>query len=108
MSQEEKPIKVLSWNPVATWSFKSSDNTCSICREKLETLCVDCLNCNSKDNIECNVSQGNCGHCFHKHCVDLWLKDKSRTLCPVCTLPLQIKVKNMNNNEDWVKMCAKK
>lgn len=97
----EKPVEIKSWNPVAIWKFKSSGDDCVICKEKMVSLCIECSTNQTKDS-KCDVSRANCGHSFHKHCIDKWLT--SATNCPICTVPINISVKNMNSDENWQKL----
>lgn len=93
-------IEIVSWNPFATWIYKSSTTECSICREQLVNKCINCSTEN--DDKTCNVSKGNCGHCFHEHCIVKWMSTASN--CPICTLPIHIVVKNMNNKQEHKKL----
>lgn len=95
-------IKIISWSPQATWTFKATSHECQICRETLVNSCTNCLANHNQGELICNVSKGNCGHCFHKHCIDQWLSNHSN--CPICSIPLNISVKNMNNDDDWKKI----
>lgn len=98
-AEVKKPIVLTSWSPIATWRFKTTYVDCPICKSKLEQTCADCEANHSKGDLLCDVSKGNCGHCFHKHCIDKWIKTSS--ICPICSTPYNISVKNMNNTEDW-------
>ena len=51
---------------------------CIICRQDLGKPCVECM---LTENENCVVSHGNCGHTYHKHCIDRWLK--TRNICPI-------------------------
>lgn len=97
------PIEIVNWSPFATWVFKSSTNDCSICREQLVNPCCECIT--SSTNITCNVSKGNCGHCFHEHCIVKWMSGASN--CPICTLPINIVIKNMNSKQEYKKLPKK-
>jgi len=101
----KKPIEVLSWNPVAIWKYKASYTDCPICKVKLEQPCPECEANSTNKNLTCDVSKGNCGHVFHKHCIDNWIAKS--TVCPVCSTPYNTQVKNMNNDEDWKKLATK-
>lgn len=58
-----------------TKSTKAFDE-CSICLERM--ICVPFLS----RVIGINISRLSCGHCFHKHCLDL-VKETS-VYCPMC------------------------
>jgi len=104
--QTKKPIEVVSWAPTATWIFKTPSTDCSICREALVKPCTQCTSGHVKGDLNCDVSRGNCGHCFHKHCIDKWTS--TATNCPICSVPINITVKNMNNGEDWKQLFSAK
>lgn len=53
-------------------------NTCAICREELKNVCVVC---NVDNKKECQTVMGRCGHVYHEHCIDKWLKN--RIVCPL-------------------------
>jgi len=90
-------IELISWNPYANWTFDSKHEDCPICKLKLVELCSNCI-CKANIDIKCcDVTKGKCGHCFHNHCIDIWLL-KSK-ICPICRLPYDIKIKNMNNTD---------
>jgi len=49
----------------------------------------------------CLVTQGACGHGFHDHCIQKWLKTINN--CPICRTPWNIQVEDMDNDIDWKK-----
>ena len=102
---KKNPVEVVSWTPHANWIFKATSNECQICREDLVSPCMNCSSTHTKGEMLCYVSKGNCGHCFHKHCIDGWLKNA--TNCPICSIPLNISVKNMNGEDEWKKLLKK-
>lgn len=51
---------------------------CAICKEKLEAVCIKCNVNNCK---ECESVMGRCGHAYHEHCIEYWLKN--RIVCPL-------------------------
>lgn len=63
-------------NPRNTYDFHIT--TCAVCRNKLDESCIECT---ANDIKECDVSHGYCGHTYHKHCIDRWLKH--REVCPL-------------------------
>lgn len=94
-------IELVTWTPIAIWNYKATSTDCAICREKLVQICVHCSVDNTQD-VMCYPSKGKCGHIFHKHCIDKWLTGS--TICPICTIPYNIDVSNLNNNDDWKKL----
>ena len=102
---KESPIKVITWTPHAEWTFKATSSECQICREILVNPCMNCLTTHIKGELMCHVAKGNCGHCFHKHCIEGWLKNASN--CPICTIPFNITIKNMNSEDEWKKSLKK-
>ena len=46
--------------------------------DSCESLCGICLL-----PLNNELYGGNCGHCFHKNCLDLWYKQE----CPTCRMP---------------------
>ena len=98
----KKPIELTSWSPFATWKFKTTYSDCPICKVKLEQTCTQCESTHVKGDLICDVSQGKCGHSFHKHCIDKWISQSS--VCPICNTPYNMDIKNMNNTEDWKRL----
>ena len=45
---------------------------------------MPCINCvgDTTATEECTRAVGKCGHVYHRHCIDKWLKD--HTECPLC------------------------
>ena len=69
------PIKL---NLVFTYSY--NEDTCPICNNYLTHSCVECV-ADNKDS--CDLSQGKCGHIFHRHCIRNWLTKQQQYSCPV-------------------------
>ena len=105
VTNQEKPIEIISWSPWAIWKFKATYDDCPICKVHLEEPCLQCLESHTKGELTCDASRGKCGHCFHKHCIDKWT-EKSQ-ICPVCTTPYSTDIRNMNNDKDWIKLMKK-
>lgn len=69
---------VLSSHIIATHRYinVSDDTNCAICRDNIYDPVVD-------NNISYNkISQGECMHCFHEHCINKWIRKANR--CPLC------------------------
>lgn len=86
-------IVLEDWTPVLGWCYNTFADECAICRDNLLNECSECAG-NSVDNKNCVVVKGNCGHCFHNHCISRWLASKSS--CPLCVEKFVIAVKDMN------------
>lgn len=71
-------FKLLSVSMVTTSKTNCYNEACGICKEDNNSYCI---NCSSSGNTNCNVLIGNCGHAFHEHCLNEWLK--MRRVCPL-------------------------
>lgn len=59
-------------------------DTCAICRAKFTKLCLECrvLTDNGQEPESlCDITTGRCGHAYHRHCMNRWLK--FREVCPL-------------------------
>jgi len=56
------------------------DDTCAICHHLFSKECILC-EAAFADKDKCAVSRGECGHVYHKHCIDRWLR--TRDTCPL-------------------------
>ena len=81
MVEEKNKIEILHWDLVATWSLDLQVETCTICRNHIMDMCIECQN--EVVSSVCSVSWGKCGHAFHKHCINKWLNTKN--VCPLDT-----------------------
>lgn len=57
-----------------------SESCCPICRNKLSEVCLECAK-NGESPEQCATVRGKCGHRFHLHCIQKWLKVSKQ--CPV-------------------------
>jgi len=66
---------------------------CGICKNNLVYICIVCeVNYTFSESAECKIAFGECGHIFHKHCIDSLLKYKK--VCPI-------------GNKKWIFMTKK-
>ncbi|KAH0785780.1 putative Ring-box protein [Histomonas meleagridis] len=78
----DQPRLVLrKFNPVYISSFKNETVDCSFCRMPLHGPCADDTALGLTD--PCPTQEGKCGHIFHIHCLDKWIKTMSN--CPLCS-----------------------
>jgi RING-box protein 1 len=78
-----KPVfDLLHWAPTAYWSWNIKEDTCTICRNNIMDMCIECTT-NNRDGSQCHLSKGTCSHIFHKHCIEKWLQ--AQTTCPIDT-----------------------
>jgi RING-box protein 1 len=66
-------------NIIINTTLKVLNDTCPICKVKLEDKCIECDIKN--DDTECISIIGCCYHGIHKHCIDKWIK--TRNVCPL-------------------------
>ncbi|CCW62566.1 unnamed protein product [Phytomonas sp. EM1] len=80
------PLFVLeTFFPVFVSSWELETGICSICRNQVEGPCVNCQ-CDAETTAwECTMMWGKCGHAFHTHCIQRWLK--TRQVCPLDNRP---------------------
>jgi hypothetical protein len=59
---------------VAQEGFTDNDVNCGICQSSKNELCLNCSVVIDKKTCDCFIHVGRCGHEFHGHCVDNWLR----------------------------------
>jgi len=75
----EPGFEMKKWSPVFKWRWDIPAATqCHICRCDINGPCIECQN---NGNSECILAWGECGHVFHNHCMEGWLKQ--RNTCPL-------------------------
>lgn len=85
-----KNFEIKKLNFVAAWRWDAKCESCSICRNGLHSLCIECLSCESDQHYNketCLIAWGGCGHVFHMHCISNWLKGQNK--CPLCVKPIE-------------------
>jgi RING-box protein 1 len=96
---------------IGTWSWTLDADSCSICRNSLMSMCIECT-ASPKDDFtkqSCSVTWGECGHAFHTHCISKWLKQ--RNSCPIGESCIRIHIifsswwsltlASFTDNADW-------
>ena len=73
----ENKIKVNNIFLKYAWKWKLMGETCLICQEEFNMSCHKCTH-----PIMCVPCIGCCGHEFHLHCIEEWLKNNPN--CPTC------------------------
>ena len=68
---------------------KSPDSLC----EKNELNCFKCIFCLTNFNTGDTIKQLPCKHIFHSNEIDKWLTMSN--LCPICRVPIQIKIQSV-------------
>ena len=70
--------------PVYMVRADGSDDTCAMCRNKLDETCSRCQINRITDPNQCRIIEGRCGHKFHQHCIDDWLRRSPYCPCSYC------------------------
>ncbi|KAG5478056.1 hypothetical protein GH5_04921 [Leishmania sp. Ghana 2012 LV757] len=78
--------------PVYFSAWERETGLCSICCNQVEGPCVVCQSNAEATSAECSITWGECGHAFHTHCIEKWLKTR-----PVCPLDN----KEWKDRSDW-------
>jgi RING-box protein 1 len=81
-------FKLLTLNMVSTSKTNCYNDGCSICKEDNDSYCVNCI---ASNNTNCSTVIGDCGHAYHEHCINEWLKLKR--VCPLCNKVWHTKIK---------------
>ena len=80
MSNETPKFVFKQLNVVTSWSYNFISSNCGICRGELMDICYKCKEGERDGN--CIIAQGSCGHAFHDHCVENWIRQHHK--CPTC------------------------
>ncbi|KAG5503504.1 hypothetical protein JKF63_05643 [Porcisia hertigi] len=78
---EHKVFTLEEFYPVYFSAWERETGLCSICCNQVEGPCVVCQSNAEATSAECSITWGECGHAFHTHCIEKWLK--TRPVCPL-------------------------
>ncbi|CAC9696321.1 anaphase promoting complex subunit, putative [Plasmodium sp. DRC-Itaito] len=86
-------ITVKRIHAVARWKWIGStiDSVCAICNSSLENTCTSCM----RPGNGCPPAFGKCGHHFHLHCMEKWIKQNKLT-CPCCRADWYYETQQLN------------
>ncbi|KAK8104146.1 Anaphase-promoting complex subunit 11 [Apiospora kogelbergensis] len=75
-------VKIKEWNAVASWRWNlPEEDVCGICQVHFDGTCPTC----KYPGDDCSLLSGKCGHNFHMHCIQEWIKqESSKGQCPMC------------------------
>ena len=76
--------------PIITWRWKLLNKECPICRNDLMECSIQCQASKSDIELSQPCINKNCGHAFHKDCIDMWLKNQP--VCPLCNTSWETKI----------------
>jgi len=89
-------IELIRWEPSAIWTWDVITHDCAICRSKLTNKCAECYG-SDVVNRKCPVATGKCGHAFHRHCIQKWIKNGSN-VCPIDKGPWSYDNNDLSND----------
>jgi RING-box protein 1 len=73
---------------VSSSKINCYNENCGICKDDNNNNCIDCT---ATGSTSCNSIIGECGHAYHEHCLNGWLKTKK--VCPLDNKVWQVKIK---------------
>ncbi len=91
-------VTVESWSPVAIYAPEVTDLECHICRTNLTEVCITCIQLKNIETQRCPISQGDCNHAFHQHCIRRWLTN-GEGVCPVDKTTWHCRVEDIDANQ---------
>jgi len=81
---ESKYFKILKWNAVTIWTWADIYDHCSICKNPMAEMCIECQANQDTLETKCMKVSGRCNHAFHQHCIDNWVQRHNN--CPLDNL----------------------
>jgi hypothetical protein len=79
-------VSIDSLNIIGTYTLKSgkqTDDECKLCRQNILAPSFDDI---QNGNVKVTVSEGSCGHAFHKSCIDAHNNNNNNS-CPIDKTP---------------------
>lgn len=81
-SNVQMKFVVHKFAPVYLASWEGNQDTCAICKSSFYS---PCSSCEANDRKEpCPIATGKCGHKYHQHCIESWIKKQEHKTCPLC------------------------
>ena len=104
MADYKNRVEIDSLNIVVTYAFnagKLTNDECALCKHDLLAPSAEDL---AKGNLRILTSIGECGHAFHKTCIDLYYA-RDNYSCPIDKTPwtLRTVVQNIDHNQSKTK-----
>ena len=81
-------FEIKEWDTVVSWSFGTGNHTnmpCMICRRMLNETSTQYEENPCDERADGKViATGECGHCFHLDCINIWRTRDGVGTCPSC------------------------
>ena len=81
---QEPKVVLKKFLPVYIVKSDVVEVNCLMCRNQLDEVCNNCRQQRITDPALCPYISGKCGHKFHLHCIQGWLKDHTNCPHPGC------------------------
>jgi RING-box protein 1 len=101
MNNTDLDLEILECRFYPVWTFDVVSDICAICKNPLVKKCISCMNKFNILNNKCKSSSGTCGHAFHYHCINTWLRKRGNNTCPIDKVPWSYAKQNLYNEENW-------
>lgn len=86
----EPKVLLKKFSPVYIIKSDVIETNCLMCRNPLNEVCNTCKQKRITDPAQCPFLTGKCGHRFHSHCIDGWVKDHTQCPHPGCDARWQL------------------